>query len=144
MEDIQSLFSADLTSVDISRPVLRSGPTAFVVAEAKVEPNKAGDKQMLVIQLKTRYDALSTKNEKINPGYPVTDRIVLTSSEGRPAERIMQDLKRFQLACGRSGPFGEPANYIGCNLTANVSVESDATGQYGDQNRVRYIAADKA
>ena len=150
-QDLQALFSQDLTNVDLTRPVLKEGPTAFTVADVKVQTTKATiqlapehQSRMLVIQLKTRYDGLSNKGDKINASYPVTDRIMLTVTESRTAKRISEDLTRFQRACGRSGAFGEPTSYINCNLMANVVVEEDTEGQYGPQNRVRYIPADKA
>lgn len=137
MEDIQSFFSQDLTNVDISRPLLKEGPVPFTVTDCKVEPNKAGDKQNLVITLKTRYEQKSSKGVVIQPGFTHTERMTLTPTERYPAERIMQELKKFQLGCGRSGAFGEPSTYIGANVVGNVIVDSDASGIYGDQNRIR-------
>lgn len=139
------ILDTDLTSVDISRPLLSKGAVRFVVSELKVEPSKDGSKENLTITLKTDQDHKDVKGNPIRPGFMLTHRISLTPTEKYPEDRIAAELKRFRLAVTGedSGSFAPLDQYVGKNVDANVDVESDPDGKYPDQNRVRWILPSK-
>lgn len=143
-DSLGALFGADLTSVETTRPLLSRGAVRFVVADCKIE--QASDKvnKNLVIVVKSLHDHPDTKGGVAKAGYKLTHRISLKPKNKDGDDRlqsIQADLKRFRVACTgqKSGTFGDPASYIGCEPTANVSIESDETGQYGDQNRLSWV-----
>lgn len=135
-----NLLTTDLTSVDVSRPVLeKGGPLRFTVADMQVVKNKAGDKDMIVTTFKSVFPWKSTKGEVVNPGFTVTERLVITATEKKTEESILKDVARLRLSItgNQSGSFMPLDQYIGKSVDALVDVETDETGQYGEQNRLR-------
>jgi hypothetical protein len=128
----------NLDSVDIRRPVLKPGPTDFIVAECKVEDTEKGT-QKLVVVLKTEFATTTRDGQPINPGFTITTNIGITPTEKYSSERVVQEVTKFQRACGRSGAFGDPSSYINAKLQANVGIEVDAEGRYDDKNVVKFI-----
>ncbi len=139
-----SLLSMDLSSVDTSRPVISQCATDFDITSVAVEESKkTAGQESLVIKLKTKYPVKSTKGEAINPGFTVMKQILLTPSGGWTEESALQELKRFQVAVGRSGAFGDPASYVGNTVSALVSVEVDKDGKYDDRNNIKFVPKGK-
>lgn len=135
------ILSTDLSNVDVSRPIIDQTQTDFTIQGIEVKENEKEPGQFsLVISMVTNYTTKSTKAVELKPGFKVTDRILLTPVGKMTQEMIEQQLKRFMLACGRNGAFGDPASYAGTVVTAKVLVEEDKTGKYDPQNRFRYIA----
>lgn len=152
-----NLLNEDLTKVDISRPVLKKGgPLRFVVAEMKKEKTKATANQsddkaswMLVTTFKTVFPWEGTKEgERINAGFTLTERVMLTPTEGkgdkrgRDEEMILKDLKRLRMAIlgeekGSVGNFLPLDQYLRKEVDAIIDIEEDESGQYGPQNRLR-------
>lgn len=142
-----SILDKDLTSTDVSRPLLKPGAIEFQVAECKFSKTKDGTKDMIEITLKTVHnqDGVKIKGDgtqtptQLNPGYTLTERIIITETEKRDEERILQDLKKFRMAVtgDEGGQFQPLEQYVGQHVMGNVVVETDNTGQYGAQNRIK-------
>ncbi len=136
--DLETLLETDLTSVDILRPLIKPGPVEFEVSDIKKEKTKK-QKNTLTITLKTINMEKSVKNEVINPGFVLTHRISLDETEKYDSTRIMQELKKFRAGVtgNEKGSFMPLDQYLHLHVIGSVSVESDDTGEYPDQNRIR-------
>lgn len=143
MQDNIDILSADLSSVDVSRPMLAAGVVELVVSDLKVEPNKDGTKQNLNMVLKTTSNERSSRGDTLSPGFTLFHTVSLTPTEKYTAERIGQSLKGIRLAAtGESGGTFAPIDqYIGKTLTAKVYVEEDKNGVYPAQNRIKSFVA---
>ena len=143
MQDNIDILSANLTDVDISRPMLAAGVVDLVVSEMKVEPNKTGDKQNLNIVFKTVNNERSVKGDTLNPGFTLFHTVSLTPTEKYTVDRIGQSLKSIRVAAtgDTSGSFAPVDQYVGKVLTAKVYVEEDKNGVYPAQNRIKQFVA---
>jgi hypothetical protein len=145
-DNIAALFGQDLTNVSLDRPLLARGAVAFRVTSCGLEDTKDKSSKNIVIKLATANEEKSSKGEPIKPGYKLTHYINLSPTSKKGDERtdmIVQDLKRFRLACTGSatGSFGDPANYIGSLVVANIDIEDDANSSFGPQNRIKSFVA---
>ena len=138
---MSALLSLALNDVDVSMPVANPCTTDVRVVEAKIENGKKdANIQMIVFKFETLYELKDTKGNVLKPGWKgLSDRIVITPTGELTEEKILQSLKRFQLAAGRTGAFGDPASYIGAVLPVKLAVEEDKNGVYPPKNLVRYI-----
>lgn len=142
MDNIDILTS-DLTTVDVSRPLLAAGVVELSVAEMKVEPNKDGSKQNLNITFKTVNNERSTKGDVLNPGMVIFHTISLTPTEKYTSDRIMQSLKMLRTAItgDKGGAFAPVDQYLGKTLSAKIFVDEDKNGVFPTQNRVKTFIA---
>lgn len=138
-DDLSLLFSEDLTSVDISRPLLANGTVQFRVTAMSVGTNETTGRRSLVIETETNEDWKTTKGESLPPGFKITHRIGLDETEKYDTEAIRRNIKTFQVACGHNGPFGALNDYMGATFKARVSTENDPTGRYAPQNRLSFV-----
>lgn len=135
------LLNADLTTVDITRALMKKGPMTFTVADVKIEKSKDQKKDLVVFTFKSKYESEDTKGGKLKPGFTITDRTTITPGGDLTEEKIMTSLarRREELTGDHSGKFAPVEQYIGKEVEALVDIETDRTGQYGDQNRLRKI-----
>lgn len=130
------ILSHNLDDVDTSFPVLKAGKIRVQVTDGRLDYNKAGDKLMAVFVLATTAIEQNDKGEDIQPGFKLTERIVITPSEKRDADRVDQDLKRIKLALStEGGDLGDPATYI--NEEVDITVAIEDTEGFGKQNRIK-------
>lgn len=140
VQTIDSLLNADLSGVDTSFPVLAAGVVSCVIAAMSVGESKEKKTPMLVIKLTTAAAAQSTKGVSINAGFPIRDQVVLQASyEEDGTTKKYDPLKRLatikEAVFGeKSGPFGDPALYVGKPVTIRIKIESSV--EFGDQNKV--------
>jgi hypothetical protein len=135
------LLNADLTTVDTSRSLMKKGPMTFTISEVKMEKSKDNSKDMVVFTFKSKFDTEDTKGGKLNAGYTLIDRIVITPTEKKTEDSILKDLarRREEITGDKSGRFAPIEQYIGKEVEAVVDIEVDKTGEFGDQNRLRKI-----
>jgi len=145
IENLNEIFGADLTDVDLTRPLLKPNTVVEMeVFDIKVQENKDQTGNNLAIFLRTKYQEPDNKGGAFAAGYKPngtrpTEYISLTETDKRDATAIKADLKRFRLAMGLSaGAFGSPEDYIGKTVKCRVTVEVDKTGQYPDKNRFNW------
>lgn len=137
----ESILSTDLSNEDISRPLLPNGNYEFTVGEIKQVPTKDKQGQMLEITLLLKNPARSSKGEDINPGFKLTERIMLTPKGNLTEDSIRKSLKRFRMACvgNEPGSFAPVDQYLQHTILAKVSIEEDKEGKYDPQNRLRFV-----
>ena len=145
-DNIAALFGQDLTNVSLDRPLLARGAVAFRVTSCTLEDSKDKSSKNIVIKLETVNEEKSSKGAPLRSGYKLTQYINLSPTSKKGDDRtdmIVQDLKRFRLACTglASGSFGDPGNYVGSTVVANIDIEDDANSSYGPQNRVKSFVA---
>lgn len=141
------MLDNDLTGVDPSYPVLPGGEYAMTVGDIKIEKNKTGTGDNVVIKLVLNQQAKDRKGRTVFPGLTVTDRISLQTTEKYDEEMIRKRLKAFQLGvCGEKdcpAKFAPIDQYLKRPVQVKLRVESDETGQYDDSNRVaKYVPKD--
>lgn len=108
------LLNVDLTSIDISRPLLE-GVFKVKVANLLVVPNKAGDGQNLSYTLTLAQGAMSAQGKPVEEGFPISGSISLKSTERYSEEAVMARLKQFRLCFTgeETGSFAPLDQYIG-------------------------------
>lgn len=144
MNDIQSidaLFSADLSGVDTSFPVLAAATLPFIITECKQDVSKEKKTPGLFITLTTAAPATTTKGIVKPAGFPVKDNIWFSSTDNTMALQRLAQLKEAVFG-DKSGPFGDPSLYIGKPVNARIGVES--SDQFGEQNRVKAFVKQSA
>lgn len=134
---LNQLQAADLSSVPTGRPILKPCVTPLEIRKIEPVENKAGTGHNLNIELITTEELDTEAGEPVNPGFPLYDTISLVQTEKYDPWRRLAELK--EAATGdKSGAFGDPADYVGMIVMANVQIERSE--EYGDKNRVkRYV-----
>ncbi len=144
-ENILELLNRDLDAVDTTTPLLKHGSKVlFNIASCKMVPTKDGTSQNVEVVLKLVADSPNNKGGFVKAGSQLTHRISLKlvdkngDRRDQPNGPIQRDLARFRKAVtgSQGGAFLPCDQYIGRQVMATVSIEKDATGQYGDQNRI--------
>jgi len=143
MSDItNSILDTDLSTVDMSKPLVTTGLVELIVDSVKIEPTSTGGQRInTVLKLVNRQKG--TKGEDINPGYPIFHGMSITPTEKYSIERIKQAIKELQLACGPDpvGAFGNGQQYVGQKVMAMLVIKEDAKGEYPAKNEVKRFVA---
>ncbi len=141
-----SFLDEDLSGVDTSMPVIK-GPITTELEIIDVVEAESKDKtgMNLVIRCKTVKELPSTKNDRINPGFPLRKYIGLTPVVGRPgkqdydAESIRRGLAQFlEAAEGRKGAVKPVERFKGMRIMAKVTI-SPATAEFGESNSISFV-----
>lgn len=145
MNDIQSidaLFSADLSGVDTSFPVLAPATLPCIVSSCKQDVSKEKKTPGLFITLTTAAPATTTKGAVKPAGFPIKDTIWFSTTGDNTM--TLQRLAQFKEAVfgEKAGPFGDPALYVGKPVNVRIGVESSE--QFGEQNRVKAFVKQSA
>jgi hypothetical protein len=96
------------------------------------------------VMVKLAQPAPSEKpGENIDPGYPLTSWISLKPVDKNGKDRtdqIIRECTAFKLCVtgSKAGSFYPLEQYVGRQVLGTVSIEKDESGQYADQNRVRF------
>jgi hypothetical protein len=142
--NLLDVLSRDLTAVDLEPPLFKDGQNVvFEVKGITASDNKKGNPQ-LVVDLVTVNPEPHSKGGQFPAGKKYTHRIQLglTSKDGKDISSLVdRRLKEFRLgATGNgNGAFGDPNQYVGCRLTAVMSIRPPSEG-FGKQNDIaRFI-----
>lgn len=131
---VETNVDLDLSNTDISRPLFDNVFVVCTTGEVKVEVSEKGLKS-LVVPLVFDEPAIDTNGKSVNPGFTVTDRILITPTGGLTQQMINERLARFQVAAlGLSKPqnFGSTEQYIGKKVKVQFKVRQDKN----DANKV--------
>jgi len=150
-------FSFDLSTVDLSRPLLSAGSYLMRIAETKTEESKAkpGNWNYVVV-FETVVAATSAKavedgqgvEDDIGAGFKITKYYPLQQSDNPKAPPFLQDITRLWLAVynaktpADAPAFDNNADIAGKEVAVTVRVAKAAPGsQYGDSNEIQKIQA---
>jgi len=138
MADPINILSEDLTNVKTDIPLLAEGTYDLAVKSIEKVQAKDGVNFNLKIKLALTENAQDVDGNVLNVGFPVFDVISLKVTDQynpRPS------LKRFQEACGVSGPFEPLSQYLHKTVRATVKIDQgDPEKGYKPSNRInRYL-----
>lgn len=112
----------DLSSVDLSRPVIDKQTIRCTVSDVKIE-EKEGRKNFNIV-LNTEAPATSRDGKTLQPGFKHTESILMTPTGGLTQEMINEKLARFQKGViGAQGRLMPLDQYIGKQV--DVTFEAD-------------------
>ena len=138
------MLNADLSGVDTAFPVIQAGTISGIIAKCEQGLTKEKHKPVLNFEITAAHPVVTTKGQTKPAGWLFRHMVSLTptyESDGTTARYDpRQSLKQIKEAVfgDGSGPFGDPASYVGKPVTFNIKVESSA--EFGDQNRIaRFI-----
>lgn len=144
-ESIEDILSTDLTSIDLSRPVLKAAQGRLKVAKIEAKDTKSGGRK-LSIRLTTEDNQESTKGDVVNPGFGLFYDITLTSPGAKAGFAGMRDekLAKFRHAAtgSQAGSFGDPSQYEGAILlgTWKVIERNDGTGEMNEVVKLVHLS----
>jgi hypothetical protein len=127
IEELSNL-DIDLTGVDISRPLLPRQNIRCLIGDLRIERSEPSKPRSLIIPLTLDEPAKDTKGDTVNPGFVVTDRILIDPTGGLTQVMINERLARFQVAAlglDKPGPFGDLSQYAGRKVTVTFDVRPD-------------------
>jgi hypothetical protein len=134
---VETEIPIDLSNTDISRPLFDNVFVNCTTGEVKVEVSEKGLKS-LVVPLVFDEPATDTNGKQVQPGFTVTDRILITPTGGLTQQMINERLARFQVAAlGLSKPqnFGATDQYISKKVKVGFKTrvdKNDASKVYQD------------
>lgn len=146
---LNELQSFDLSKVETSYPLLKTGTYAVRVATAQLEDQKAPKTgKNLVIKYTLTEATEAVDGRSVNPGFAITERISLTRTfkdDGSPKYDPMPRLAQFREAIfGKAEPgvqFMPLEQYFGQELHIRVKHEPNSKGKdgtdYGPQSNVQ-------
>jgi len=145
MSNIALDCNIELAGVDTSMPRLETGDHAMVIKSVEVKPNKAETGKNLVVTFATTGNAISTKGEPVNPGFPVTRYFALQQSDNPKAPNYLRDIcKLIDAALGttqenRPNLNGETlASLVGKEVLCKIKVRA-ADGDFDESNDIADI-----
>lgn len=113
MTDSIDNIDIDLSSVDLTRPLIDNQIVLCRTGEVKIEVNDNGQKR-LVIPLTLEEPATSTTGRPVYVGFQVTHSMLITPTGKLTQERINEELAKFQVAVlklEKPQAFGSLAQY---------------------------------
>lgn len=134
---VETSVDVDLSNTDISRPLFDNVFVNCTTGEVRVEKSENGLKS-LVVPLVFDEPATDTNGKQVQPGFVITDRILITPTGGLTQQMINERLARFQVAAlGLSKPqnFGATEQYIAKKVKVGLKLrtdKNDATKVYQD------------
>lgn len=145
LTSVPSFLEEDLSKVDTTVPCIRANLTEEVeIVSVEIAKSKTENPiDMLVISVKTVKDLPSTKNETINAGFPLYQRIGLTPLVGRVDKKdrteqmIKKDVAKFVQATGKS-TLMPLEQFKGVRVMIKTAVEP-ARGQYAESNSISFV-----
>lgn len=120
----------DLTNTDLSRPLIK-GLALCRTGELTIDEKQSKKGEMLRylnIPLQLEEMVTSTEGKSIQPGFTVTDRILITPTGGLTQERVNERLARFQiaaLALAKPTQFGAVSQYSGKLIKVKFDTRPD-------------------
>lgn len=135
--------SSDPLDQDVGEPVkyplLSEKLIQFELRKPEKKVSSNGN-QMIVIPCYTMQDERSTDGDKLNAGFRVTHRIMLTETESRKDKHIANDIKRLCQSTGVTGKkvreiIDDPSIFDGKTMQADVKI-SPASGKYEASNNL--------
>jgi hypothetical protein len=144
--DNSFLDNADLTGIDVSRPLLPKQVLTVRTGDVRIEKSDDGSKRYLVVPLVLEETGKDTKGNPVNVGFSVTDRLLLTPTGGLTQQMINEKLARFQtavLATDKPGPFGQLDQYQGKLVRVQFDVRADKQDPDNQFQDVRRYMATK-
>jgi hypothetical protein len=151
MEDqdiLNQLDSVDLSTVETSYPLLKTGVYPTTVASCQLEDQKAPKTgKNLVIKYTLTETAESVDGRQVNPGFAIMERISLTKTfkdDGSPKYDPLPRLAQFREAIFGKAETGTGfmplEQYIGQAITIRVKHDPHSKGRdgtdYGPQSSV--------
>lgn len=139
--DNSFLDNADLTGVEISRPIIADSLVRSRIGDLRITVDDKGQRR-LNIPLTLEEPATSVDGKPVNVGFQHTDSILITPTGGLTQEIINEKLARFQTAALRTktpGKFAPLDQYSGKEVLVKFG---NRTGNDGEirQDVKRYLA----
>jgi hypothetical protein len=122
-----SNLDLDLSSVDLSRPLIGGKQTKRCRIGNVTLEQQQGRGRNLVVPLTLEEPATDTNGKTVNPGFVVTDRILVDPTGGLTQEMINEKLARLQVAAlklDRPQKFA-PADLIGREVLVTFNTRAD-------------------
>lgn len=126
-EEVLDNLDLDLSSVDLTRPIIDNQVLLVKTGEVKVEVNDQKQRR-LVIPLTLEEPGTSVTGRPVNVGFQVTHSILITPTGKLTQERINEELAKFQVAVlklDKPGPFGAVSQYRGQLVRAKFASRPD-------------------
>jgi hypothetical protein len=139
-----SNLDIDLTGVDLSRPLLPRQTLRARIGEVKLEKQENRGRN-LIIPLTLEEPGQDTAGRTVNPGFVVTDRILVDPTGGLTQEMINERLARLQVAAlklDRPGRFNA-ADLVGKEVLVTFDVRADKTDASKSYQDVKRYSAVK-
>lgn len=133
IQSIDQLFSADLSGVDTSFPVLAPATIPCIIAECKQDVSKEKKTPGLFLKLTTAAPVVTDKGITKPAGFALKDTIWFSATDNTMALQRLAQLKEAVFG-EKAGPFGDPSLYVG--KAVNVRIKITDSEQFGKQNQV--------
>ncbi len=145
-------LSLKLNDADLSSPCLIEGKQPVVIDKAEVVQAKTGKGSFLFIQCKTLEATQSDKGKTINPGYPISTRLMLPIpgtefGDGEHADNYTRQLGLFMLAVAnlknteenkaQLPEFNEDYILSLPTVTLIANVKNETSDDYGKQSVIK-------
>ncbi len=126
----EQVIESDLSNVDLQRPLIK-GLVLCRTGELSIDEKQSKKGEMLKylnIPLQLEEVTTSTEGKSIQPGFTITDRILITPTGGLTQERVNERLARFQiaaLAIAKPTTFGAVSQYSGKLIKVKLDTRPD-------------------
>jgi hypothetical protein len=136
------IFDQSAGDIDLSRPIAPASNYQMLLTEPKIEPNRKGTGNNLVVKWKSTTEIMSTKGDVINPGaLVITQYIGLTETEKRKSKAIAQDIARLIRGGGLpvetkiSEVMANPTLLAGKTMLVKVKIRQETT-EFPESNEI--------
>lgn len=135
----------DVKEADVTRPVLQGGTYDFTIGFARQEPSRQKQLPQLLVGYRLAEVAKDTNGRDVNPGFTITQRILLKPTGKMTQEQIEGRIKQIQFATNGESSFkGDTSVWLGkkvrCRVTLRESHRDEVSGvEYGESNDVARV-----
>jgi hypothetical protein len=141
-------LDTNVNDINTKYPLIPAGTvTEMRIKDAKLDANKAGDGQNLVLAFETIKELMSTDNESIPPGLTISHYIPINPkhTEGKQPYTLDQIKKAIAMVaqsahmnCSVKDIITNPAILTGKVVNVKVSISKE-TAEFAAANRLRFI-----
>lgn len=128
-------FDFDTSAADIDRPLLKDGTYSATIKTTTVKTKEETGNKTLTVQYVLTQEGETTKGTKVNPGFSVFQRIMLTPTGKLTQEMISQRVAKLNFAATGNKTVSSTADLWDKPVRVKVKVR-EAQGEYSESNEV--------
>lgn len=141
----QDPLDENVNDVNIEYPILPAAHYMFTLDDAKVEPNKSGTGNNLIVSHKLAEPAQDKRGEPVSPGLVLKSYISLTPTDKYPIDSVKKGVTRIaraaKLNCTVRQLMDNPSMLNGKTVKAKVKVNKE-TDEFPESNSIAGYATD--
>jgi hypothetical protein len=138
-------ISFDVNEADVARPVLQGGQYDFTIGFAREEPSRKKGLPQLLVGYQLAQMAKDTQGRDVNPGFTITQRLLIQPTGGLTLKMITDRLKQIQFATNGESKFnGDTSIWLGKKVRCSVALrephaDKETGSEYGESNEITRV-----